>query len=131
MNDNSNGRQRNRTASSGNRSGRNNGGKSNSNNKNNSNNSGRGAQKRSNKRRRKNTAKAARDFWGDPSKLPTEQVRVGVTTTPGAVPSSLGQPPLTGQESAAQHYFDAVYTRAVVMAGALAAASDLVETLDD
>lgn len=94
------------------------------------NNGGR-SQKRSNKRRRKNNAKAAQDFWGDPSKLPNEESKVGVTTDPISIPESLGKPPLTGQETNAQHYFEAVYTRAVIMAGALAADSDLVEDVDE
>lgn len=102
--------------SSGNRGRKNNGGRS---------------QKRSNKRRKKGNAKAARDFWGDPSKLPDEQPKVGVTTDPVSIPASLGQPPLTGQEANAQHYFEAVYTRAVFMAGALAADSNLVEEPDE
>ncbi len=110
MNDNNRGR------NGGNRNRKNNGGRS---------------QKRSNKRRRKNSAKAARDFWGDPSKLPNEQNKVGVTTDPVSIPASLGKPPLTGQEANAQHYFEAVYTRAVIMAGALAADSNLVEELDE
>ena len=84
-------------------------------------------QKRSGKRRRKNNAKASRDFWGDPSKLPAESERVRITTSPAAVVQSLGPPPLTGQEQAAEHYFEAVYERAVMMAGALAAASGLVQ----
>lgn len=96
-------------------------------------NSGRGAnkksQKRANKRRRKNSAKAARAFWGDPAKLPVDEGKVAIATNPSAVVESLGKPPLSGQETAAKHHFDAVYERAVFMAGALAAASDLV--IDD
>ncbi len=83
--------------------------------------------KRSGKRRRKNNAKVSRDFWGDPSKLPAESERVRITTSPAAVVQSLGPPPLAGQEQAAEHYFEAVYERAVMMAGALAAASGLVQ----
>ncbi len=90
---------------------------------------GRG-QKRSGKRRRKSSAKAMRDFWGDPARLPEESERVRITTQPAAVVQSLGPPPLTGQEQAAGHYFEAVYERAVVMAGALAAASGLIEEDD-
>lgn len=90
-----------------------------------------GGQKRPNKRRRKSSAKAARDFWGDPSKLPTEEPKVAITTAPATILESLGRPPLTGQEANAPHYFSAVYERAVIMAGALAAASNLVEESDD
>ena len=38
---------------------------------------------------------------------------------------SLGRVPLTGQETAAEHWFSLVYERAAVLAGALAAAGDL------
>ncbi len=85
------------------------------------------SQKRSGKRRRKNSAKASREFWGDSSKLPAESERVRITTSPAAVVQSLGPPPLAGQEQQAEHYFNAVYERAVMMAGALAAASGLVQ----
>jgi hypothetical protein len=40
---------------------------------------------------------------------------------------SLGRPPLQGHETIAAHYFEAVYDRSVVLAGALAAAGDLIE----
>lgn len=96
-------------------------------NRNDGGNSGNRGQKRSGKRRRKNNAKASRDFWGDASGLPTQPERVRMTTQPAAVVQSLGPPPLAGQEQASKHYFDAVYERAVMMAGALAAASGLIE----
>ena len=40
---------------------------------------------------------------------------------------SLGPPPLPGHETAAEHYFDAVYDRAAALAIALAAASGLID----
>lgn len=83
-------------------------------------------QKRS-KRRRKSNAKASREFWGDPEKLPAEDRRVKISTEPAAVVASLGRVPLPGQETAADHYFKVVYERGVMIAGALASASDLVE----
>jgi predicted TIM-barrel enzyme len=43
------------------------------------------------------------------------------------VPRSLGPPPLPGHENAAEHYFAAVYDRAVTTAGALAAAGGLID----
>ena len=52
--------------------------------------------------------------------------RITVTTDPTSTVRSLGKPPLTGREAIAEHYFDAVYKRAVAMAGALAAAGDLL-----
>ncbi len=87
---------------------------------------GKGDGPKRNKRRRKSNAKAARDFWGDPEQLPTETSRVRVSTEPAAVVASLGKVPLTGQETAADHHFKVVYERAVMIAGALASASDLV-----
>lgn len=88
---------------------------------------GRGGQKRSGKRRRKSGAKVSKAFWGDAELLPSESERVRISTEPAAVVNSLGVPPLPGQEQAAGLYFETVYARAVMMAGALAAASDLIE----
>jgi hypothetical protein len=66
-------------------------------------------------------------FWGDPSTLPEPHGDVRMTTDPAAVPRSLGPPPLPGHEMAAEHYFAAVYDRAVTTAGALAAAGGLID----
>ena len=44
---------------------------------------------------------------------------------------SLGPPPIRGHETAAQHYFDAVYAKAAALAIALAAASGLLMTDDE
>jgi len=66
-------------------------------------------------------------FWGDPAKLPSPQGDVRMTADPAAVPRSLGPPPLPGHENAAEHYFAAVYDRAVTTAGALAAAGGLID----
>ena len=51
---------------------------------------------------------------------------ISVTTDPTSTVRSLGKPPLAGRETVAEHYFEAVYQRAVAMAGALAAAGDLL-----
>lgn len=67
-------------------------------------------------------------FWGDPASLPRSEADVRITDDPGAVPRSLGTPPLPGQEQLAPHYFAAVYDRAVTTAGALAAAGGLIDT---
>jgi hypothetical protein len=85
-----------------------------------------------NKRRQQNRGpKPARSdgagFWGDPSKLPSGQPEVRITEDPPAVVRSLGPPPLAGHETIAEHYFAAVYDRAVGLAGALAAAGDLIK----
>lgn len=52
--------------------------------------------------------------------------RVKVTSDPTSTVRSLGKPPLSGREVVAEHYFEAVYQRAVAMAGALAAAGGLL-----
>lgn len=56
-----------------------------------------------------------------------ETHRISVTTDPTSTVRSLGKPPLGGRETVAEHYFEAVYQRAVAMAGALAAAGNLLE----
>lgn len=64
-----------------------------------------------------------------PGQLPdilTEMRPVSVTEDPTSTVRSLGKPPLAGREAAAEHYFEAVYQRAVAMAGALAAAGGLL-----
>jgi hypothetical protein len=70
----------------------------------------------------------ALSFWGDAPALPTSEGDVRITDDPGAVSRSLGTPPLPGQEIVAPHYFAAVYERAVMTAGALAAAGGLIPT---
>jgi len=47
------------------------------------------------------------------------------------VVSSLGRVPLTGSETIAEHYFQAVLDRSVMLAGALAAAGGLDEDTSD
>lgn len=59
--------------------------------------------------------------------LPTEHPEIRITDAPAAVPRSLGRPPLPGHETIAEHYFGAVYERAVATASALAAAGGLVD----
>lgn len=85
----------------------------------------------SNNRRRKGPRKKKVDprvFWGDPEQLAElGGERATITTNPSAVVQSLGRPPLSGQQNAAEHYFVAVYDRAVNLAAALAAAGGLIE----
>lgn len=85
-------------------------------------------------RRRKTKTRSRVDpqkFWGDPAALPSvADVRVNITTNPVAVVKSLGRPPLSGQQNASEHYFTAVYERAVNLGAALAAAGDLIEAED-
>lgn len=65
------------------------------------------------------------EFWGDPARLPDPDG--GLTHSPNvqAVITSLGRPPLSGHETAAEHWFSLVYERAAFLAGALAAAGGL------
>ncbi|MBW3663328.1 MAG: hypothetical protein KY469_09540 [Actinobacteria bacterium] len=67
-----------------------------------------------------------RAFWGDASALPAASNDVRITDDPHAVPRSLGEPPLPQQREIAEHYFAAIYDRAVMAAGALAAAGGLI-----
>lgn len=67
-------------------------------------------------------------FWGDPRRLPTPASDLEMTDDASAVARSLGPPPLPGHEAVAEHYFKVVYDRAVMTAGALAAAGGLIDT---
>jgi hypothetical protein len=66
-------------------------------------------------------------FWGSTAKLPSERPDVHINEDAAAVVRSLGPPPLSGHETIAEHYFAAVYDRAVGLAGALAAAGGLIK----
>ena len=85
-------------------------------------------------RRRKGPRKKKVDprvFWGDPEQLAElGSPKAAITSRPSAVVQSLGRPPLSGQQNAAEHYFAAVYDRAVSLAAALAAAGNLIEAED-
>ncbi len=95
---------------------------------------GRNSDKSRNSRRRKGPRKKKVDpkvFWGDAEQLAkVPDVKATITTNPSAVVQSLGRPPLSGQQNAAEHYFAAVYDRAVNLAAALAAAGNLIEPED-
>jgi hypothetical protein len=69
-------------------------------------------------------------FWGDVEKLPDAENEIRITDDPPAVVRSLGPAPLAGHEAISQHYFTAIYDRAVTTAGALAAAGGLIEPDD-
>lgn len=75
----------------------------------------------------KNSAHQRAQFWGDAEAVPEDE-DVIITTAPSAVVKSLGRPPFAGPENIAEHYFDAVYDRAVLLAGALAAAGGLIDS---
>ena len=69
-----------------------------------------------------------RDFWGpdEPEANDAVDATIRPIGDPTALVASLGPPPLPGPETAAAHYFAAVYDRAANLAVALAAASDLL-----
>jgi len=68
-----------------------------------------------------------RDFWGGVDDETSESVdEIRAVDDPTALVRSLGPPPLPRHETAAQHYFDAVYEKAANLAVALAAASGLL-----
>lgn len=88
----------------------------------------RGNKKRGGRARKKNvSAKALREFWGDVEAVPPPEGNVRIAKDTSAVVRSLGRPPMGGQDTLAEHYFVAVYDRAVTLASALAAAGDLIE----
>lgn len=65
------------------------------------------------------------DFWGDSEALPEPLDHIREAGDVKALVQSLGRVPLSGQETAAEHWFALVYERAAMLAGALAAAGDL------
>jgi hypothetical protein len=71
------------------------------------------------------------DFWGTESTIDDVPESILPSDDPAAMVTSLGPPPLPGHETAAQHYFDAVYAMAGALAIALAAASGLLVTDED
>lgn len=99
--------------------------------------SGRGSQRnkssrqrargRDGRERQQPSAKDVATFWGDRTSLPEPRADIRISETPAAVPRSLGPPPLPGQDAVAEHYFTAIYARAVTTAGALAAAGGLID----
>jgi hypothetical protein len=77
------------------------------------------------RRRRSNQAQSQVDaFWADNGYQPGAAGRITPTSDPGALPRSLGEPPLA--PAVALHHLDAVYEEAVRAATALAAANGLV-----
>jgi hypothetical protein len=87
----------------------------------------------SGQRRRRSRSKGRKsvspaEFWGDPDATPPEAPRVVAVEDPTAMVRSLGPAPLAGRENVSQHYFAAVYERAAMLAGALAATAGLLES---
>jgi hypothetical protein len=71
------------------------------------------------------------DFWGTVHHDDDIPSAITPSDDPAAMITSLGPAPLPGHETAAQHYFDAVYAKAAALAVALAAASGLLRTDDE
>ncbi len=65
------------------------------------------------------------EFWGDPSLLPERDGLLTHAADVRAVINSLGRAPISGHETAAEHWFSLVYERAAFLAGALAVAGGL------
>ena len=86
-----------------------------------------GGQQKQQKGRKQAPKVAPVDFWGDPSRLPEPGDGLAHAPNVRAVLTSLGRPPVSGQETAAEHWFSLVYERAAFLAGALAAAGGLDE----
>jgi len=90
----------------------------------------------SQQRRRKPAARPARgrrpasmrDFWGSENRADEPPSLITPSDDPTAMIRSIGQPPLPGRETVAEHYFVAVYEKAAALAIALAAASGLLDT---
>ena len=70
-------------------------------------------------------------FWGDSAAMPEPLDHIREASDVKGVVQSLGRVPLSGQETAAEHWFSLVYERASMLAGALAAAGDLLPDEED
>jgi hypothetical protein len=70
-------------------------------------------------------------FWGDSAAMPEPLDHIREASDVKGVVQSLGRVPLSGQETAAEHWFSLVYERAAMLAGALAAAGDLLPDEED
>lgn len=72
---------------------------------------------------------ATRRFWGESDRRQDAAASVHLSHEPTGVVRSLGPLPLgAGRDTAAVHYLEAVYAKAVSGAGALAAAGGLLDT---
>jgi hypothetical protein len=76
------------------------------------------------RRRSQGAPSKAQAFWADNDYQAAPSLQIRPTSDPGALPRSLGDPPLAPAVS--QHHLDAVYEEAVRAAIALAAANGLV-----
>ena len=92
--------------------------------------SGPSASSRRKQRRRSQNRSRAVDLWRPVPQLPDPEPIVAATD-PGIVLRSLGQPPLQGVGSQAEHAFELVVRRSSMMATALAAAAGLLAEVGD
>jgi hypothetical protein len=74
---------------------------------------------------------AEQKFWGAAYEAAEIESRIRPTVDPGALPRSLGPPPLALDPNLALRHLTAVYEEAVRAATALAAANDLLAEPDD
>ena len=88
-----------------------------------------GRRRSKNRRRRHKVAdlKTQKKFWGVETQLPELDRSIVINDDPAAIVRSLSRPPIAGHETIAEHYFDAVYERSIMLATALAAAGDMIE----
>jgi hypothetical protein len=84
-----------------------------------------GGAKRKSRTRSRSKKVDPRKYWGDTELLDIPESFVTETPDTSVVATSLGRPPIPGQENASKHYFSLVYDRAAMLAGALAAAGDI------
>lgn len=89
-----------------------------------------GSGPRRNKRRRPQNRNRGVDLWRPVPQLPDPEPIVAATD-PGIVLRSLGNPPLLGQGSQAEHAFELVVRRSAALASALAAAAGLLGDPDE
>jgi hypothetical protein len=82
----------------------------------------------SRRRRATGIPPADRRFWGTDDAAPVAAGKIRPTPDPGALPRSLGNPPLAVSPATARRHLDAVYEEAVRAATALAAANGLLDT---
>ncbi|MCB0975993.1 MAG: hypothetical protein KDB02_00920 [Acidimicrobiales bacterium] len=85
---------------------------------------------RRNKNRRRGQKAAPVDLWRPVPQLPDPEP-IRPTSDPGMLLRSLGHPPLQGQGQRAEQAFELVVQRSSMLATALAATADLLETDDD
>lgn len=83
-----------------------------------------GAKRKSRGRSRSKRVDPAK-YWGDRDLLVIPESYTIATPDTSVVATSLGRPPIPGQENASKHYFSLVYDRAAMLATALAAAGDI------